>query len=59
MKTKTSVSLSDETLKLADSIAAKLERSRSWVIDRAITLGLPAMDTPEAKKLREAKLKKK
>ena len=53
MKRKTSVSLSDETLALADSIATASERSRSWIIEKAIQLGLPSLDSPEAQKLRK------
>jgi predicted transcriptional regulator len=59
MKKKTSVSLSEEILALADSIATASERSRSWIIEKAINLGLPALDSQEARKLRSERPKKK
>jgi predicted transcriptional regulator len=54
-KIKTSVALAAETIALADSIATATDRSRSWVIDRAILAGLPTLDTPQAKALRSKK----
>lgn len=46
------MSLSDEVLELAESIAAAEDRSRSWVLDKAAKIGLEQMDTPKAKALR-------
>lgn len=56
-KQKTSVSLSPETIELADSIAEADDRSRSWVIDRAILAGLPTLDSAKAKAIRAKKKK--
>ena len=58
MKIRTSVTLSPENMALADSIAEAEERSRSFVLDKAIQNGLEKMDSPAAKAIRAKKPKK-
>ena len=59
MKIKVSLTISDQTLAVADSVATVLDRSRSWVIDAAARAGLKQMDTPAAQALRATGKKKK
>ncbi len=48
VKKQTSMTIDQTVLERADRLAAKQERSRSWVLEKAIQIGLDQMD-PEGK----------
>jgi predicted transcriptional regulator len=57
-KIRTSIMLSKESREIADSIAEVDERTRSYILDKAIEEGLKRLDSPKARALRAKKVKK-